>query len=239
MCTGLEIAALAAAAAATTGGALVERNETQKNAAAAARARNAELAASRVRLRGFEDKVRAEGVNKALDKFSPAEQAKAQADADARRQAAITEAVTQTPGVEALPLDSAASEVVKGDIGKRLRDVFNTATAHAKLAAKPLTWQDTLMGNNIPLTEAGRLVDTYNSFARQEAAMLPSQQDFAAFISQQSPSFLGPALKGVGAALAGGAGSGYLAGKAAAGAAANAALPYPTSFSNSLPTWPY
>ena len=212
MCTGIEIALLAAGAAATAGGALVERNETQKNAAAAASARNRELALSRQRLRGFEDKARAEGVQKALGKFSAEEQAKAQEEATTRRDVAITEAVTPTEGVEDIPLEGNAPEIVKGQIGKRLRDVFNTATSHAKLAAKPMTWQDTLMGNNVTLNDAGRVVDTLNSFARQEAAMLPSQQDFAAFAAQKSPSIWGPVLKAAGTALAGSVGGGYLAG---------------------------
>jgi len=220
MCTGIEIAIMAAGAAAAAGGTLVERNEQQNNAAAAASARNRELLASRQRLRGYEDKSRQEGVQKALDKFSEENQAKTQDEAIKRRDVAITEAIgQQAPGVEGIPLEG-APEIIKGQVGQRLRDVFNTATQHAKLAAKPLTWQDTLMGNNVDLTEAGRLVDTYNGFSRQEAAMLPSQQDFAAYSAQKSPTIWGPLLKTAGSAMMSGAGGGYFAGKAAANAAA-------------------
>jgi hypothetical protein len=221
MCTGVEIALLAAGAAASAGGALVSRKEQQDNANRAARARNQELAATRTRLRGFEDKNRKEGVEKALGKFSKEEQAKTQEDATTRRDVAITEALGATPTTDAIPLEG-APEIIKGNMGKKLRDVFNTATAHAKLAAKPLTWQDTLQGNNIGLTEAGRLVDTYNSFARQEAAMLPAQQDFAAFAAQKDPSIWGPVLQAAGSAAAGAAGSGYLRPLAATAAAAAA-----------------
>lgn len=220
MCTGIEIAIMAAGAAAAAGGTLVERNEQQNNAAAAASARNRELVESRKRLRGYEDKSRTEGVQKALDKFSEENQLKAGAEATQRRAQAITEAIgQQAPGVESIPLEG-APEVIKGQIGGRLRDAFNTATAHAKLASKPLTWQDTLMGNNVALTDAGRLVDTFNGFARQEAAMLPSQQDFAAYSAQKSPTIWGPLLKTAGSAMMSGAGGGYFAGKAAANAAA-------------------
>jgi hypothetical protein len=212
MCTGVEIALLAAGAAASAGGALVSRNESQKNAAAMAQARNQELRDSIVRQRKYEDKSRTEGVQKALAHFSPEEQAKAQADADAQRKTAITEAVTPTEGVGDIPLASGtegAPTVVKDNIAKRLRDVFNTATDRAKLNAKPLNYADVLAGNNIPLTEAGRLVDTQNAFARQEAAMLPAQQDFAAYMAQRNPSIWGPLLSATGTALAAGAGSGY------------------------------
>ena len=236
MCTGVEIALLAAGAAASAGGAIISRNESQENAARIAQARNAELRDSIVRQRKYEDKSRTEGVQKALSRFSPEEQAKAQADADARRQTAITQAVTPTEGVGDIPLATGtenAPTVVKDNIAKRLRDVFNTATDRAKLAAKPLSYADILAGNNIPLTEAGRLVDTNNSFSRQEAAMLPNQQDFAAYMAQRSPSIWGPLLQTAGAALAGGAGSGYLAASRAsqaASAAAGAPIPTATTF---------
>lgn len=237
MCTGIEIALLAAGAAATAGGTLLERNEKQKNAAEVARARNQELRDSMARQRRYEDRSRVEGVQKALDKFDPQEQAKLQAEDAARRDTAIAEAVTPTEGVEGIPLEGSTVPVVKDQIGKRLRDVFNTATERAKLAARPLTYADRLAGNNLALTDAGRMVDTQNSFARQEAAMLPSQQDFAAFMAQKEPSIWGPLLKTAGSALMGSAGSGYLAGSAAAKsaaatAAANAATPVATSFSS-------
>jgi hypothetical protein len=209
MCTGIELALLAGGTAAAAGGAYIQHNETQNNAAAMARARNAELAASRTRLRAYEDKARQEGVQKALSKYDTAEQAKSQEEAQARRDTAITDAVKPTEGVEDVPLTGDEPRIVKDQIGKKLRDVFNAATANAKLAAKPLTWQDTLMGNNVALTDAGRLVDTQNSFARQEAAMLPSQQDFAAFTAQKAPSVWGPLLKAAGQAAAGAGGSGY------------------------------
>jgi len=238
MCTGLEIALLAGGAAAAAGGTMIERRDQQSNAAAQARARNQELRDSMARQRRYEDKSRSEGVQKALDRFDPAEQAKAQAEDAARRDTAITEAVVPTAGAEDIPLTAdldGAPSMVKGQIGKKLRDVFNTATDRAKLAAKPLTFADMLAGNNISLTEAGRVVDTGNSFARQEAAMLPSQQDFAAYAAQQAPSIWGPLLKTAGtlaasvggAGIAGGLGAGLLGGTA--GAAAGTALPLATT----------
>jgi hypothetical protein len=230
MCTGIEIALLAGGAAASAGGAMISRNEAQKNAAAVALARNQELRDSTARQRRYEDRSRTEGVQKALDRFSPEEQAKAQADETARRGEAITDAVTPSAGVEDIPLatgEDNAPTVVKDQIGQKLRDVFNTATDRAKLSAKPLSYSDVLAGNNVALTNAGRVVDTGNSFARQEAAILPSQQDFAAYEAQKSPSIWGPLLTAAGTAAAGAGGSGYLSklGTTAATAAAGAAAP--------------
>jgi hypothetical protein len=250
MCTGIEIALLAAGAAASAGGAMITRNETAKNAAAQAQARNAELRASTERQRAYENRSRTEGVQKALDRFDPDEQAKAQAEETARRDTAIKDAVTPTAGVEDIPLATGtdnAPTVVKDNMGKRLRDVFNLATDRAKLSAKPLTYADVLAGNNVSLTEAGRVVDTGNSFARQEAAILPSQQDFASYIAQQQPSVWGPLLGAAGGALSGFAGSGYAgkiggkllgAGTAAAAPAAAAATTFsgaPVSFLDNNP----
>jgi hypothetical protein len=212
MCTGIEIALLAAGAAASAGGAIISRNESQKNAAAVATARNNELRLSLARQKDYEDRSRTQGVQKALANFSPDEQAKQFTADQGRRDQAIADAVTPTQGVGDIPLPTGtenAPTVVKDNIAKRLRDVFNTATDNAKLAAKPLSYADMLAGNNIPLTEAGRVVDTNNSFSRQEAAMLPAQQDFAAYMAQRNPSLWGPVLQATGTALAAGAGSGY------------------------------
>jgi hypothetical protein len=212
MCTGIEIALLAAGTAAAAGGAAMQRSEASSNAAAIAKAKNAELRASMERQRAYEKRSRDEGVQKALNRFAPEVQAQAQASETTRRDQAINDAVTATAGVDDIalpPTDSNAPTVVKDQLGKKLRDVFNTATERAKLAAKPLTFSDMLAANNIPLTEAGRVVDTGNSFARQEAAMLPAQQDFAAYLAQKTPSIWGPLLQAGGSALAGAAGSGY------------------------------
>jgi hypothetical protein len=233
MCTGIEIALLAGGVAASAGGAAMQRADAQRNAAAIARAKNAELRDSMQRQKAYESRNREEGVQKALARFDPAEQAKAQAEDQARRETAITEAVVPTAGAEDIPMApglEGAPAIVKGQIGKKLRDVFNTATDRAKLAAKPLTFSDMLAGNNIALTQGGRVVDTGNSFARQEAAMLPSQQEFAGYMAQQTPSIWGPLLSAAGTAAAGAGGSGYF--KAAAPAigalAPGTALPIST-----------
>jgi len=210
MCTGIEIALLAGGAAASLGGTLMERNAQQENAAAMARARNQELRDSMARQRRYEDRSRTEGVAKALERFDPKTQADAQAADQARRDTAITEAVAPTQGAEGVPLDDSTNVVVKGAISKKLSDVFKLATDRAKLNAKPLTYADMLAGNNIDLTNAGRVVDTQNSFARQEAAMLPAQQDFAAYMAQKDPSIWGPVLKAAGGLAVGAGGSGYL-----------------------------
>jgi len=227
MCTGIEIALLVGGAAAAAGGTAIERSESQQNAAAMAMAKNKELRESTARQRRYEDRSRQEGVQKALGRFSPEEQARAQAEDTARRDSAITDAVTSTDGVEGIPLptDDNGPAVVKTQIGKKLRDVFNTATDRAKLAAKPLTYSDILAGNNVALGEAGRVVDTGNSFARQEAAMLPSQQEFAAYMAQQSPSIWGPLLKTGGSLAAGVGGAGIVGGLTAGTALAGTALP--------------
>ncbi len=231
MCTGIEIALLAGGAAASAGGALIERRDAASNAAAQAQARNNELRASIARQKIFEDRSRTEGVQKALARFSPEDQAKAQADATATRDAAIAQAEVPTQGTADLPLPTGnenAPTVVKDQIAKRLRDVFNTATDRAKLTATPLTYSDILAGNNVSLGEAGRVVDTGNSFARQEAAMLPAQQDLAAYAASQTPSIWGPVLKAIGPLAAGVGGAGVLAGAGALGTAgigAGTALP--------------
>lgn len=212
------LAALAASAALSAGGAAITHDQTQKGARKEVEARNRELQQFRGRQKEAEERNRAV-LNDTIRKFAPEAQTESQEGAVERRNAAIE--ATITPDQDAYAADVEGGEstpMLRKDAARSLRDVFLNVTNRAKLQAKAMSYGDTVQNNNLNLIEGARPIETQNAFTRQEASMLPSMQDMAAYAAKKPPSALGPIMQALGSAAGMFAGSGYLRAPAAAAA---------------------
>jgi hypothetical protein len=225
----ISLALLAASTAASVGGGIMQRNEANANNARVAEARNQELRDMSARLRATEQE-NALKLNSTMDQFTQPGQEKAQADANAERDAGVM-ANTAAPVADAgdIPLAGSAPKVIKDNIASRMLTAFQGATDKAKAVSKLGSYGDVWGANNRAVGDAGRQIDTNNAGARAWAGLLPSLQDFAQHAVTKPSSGIGETMQAVGQLGASAAGGGFFLPKGArtAGAVVNPAAGNP------------
>lgn len=205
----VSIGLLVAGTAASMAGSSIARKESEEGQAREVAARNATLREQQARARRFAEENEAV-TKRTVDRFAEPEQKKITDNVNAQRDATIDRTVVPTAGVDDIPLDTDGPQIIKSGIAKKMLDAFKKSTDNAKLAARVGAYGDVGTQNNLNMIDAGRKVDTVNSFARQEAAMLPSQQELAALTVRRPPSGTGQLLSGLGSLMASVGGSGIV-----------------------------
>lgn len=210
----LSLGLLAAGTAASVGGTMMQRSEQQAANAREVEARNAVLRDNLARMAVFQ-KQNATQQSALMNKFTPASQQQNQTDATAARDAQITGAIptaASEAGATPPPLTGSQPQIIKSDLAGKMLGAFQTATNAAKANAALGSYNDAWANNNFGITDTARNIDTTNSLAQGQAAILPSQQDLAAASVYQPPSGFGGMLSGLGSLMAGLGGSGYAKG---------------------------
>lgn len=188
-------------------GGAIQQNEMRQNAQARANARNSVLAQSLERQRKYEQEARGLFDQRMKDYEKPAQdQTLVQSQAD--RTGDITKNIT-APTADAIPLSGSAPEVVKGEVAKRMLKAFEDSTARAKAMGKVGGYGDNWLGNNMGVADTARRVGTVNNFSRNDAALLPAEQDLAEAGVGGGSSMWGQILGAGGNILAAGAGRGW------------------------------
>lgn len=210
MCLDPASAALLAAstAASTVGGAIQQRNNN-KYADRVATARNETLRLSREKQKQFAANNDVT-LQDTFAKFAQPAQTQQLSDAQNVRSAAVDANTTQ-PAAD-VPLSGSTPDVIKGVVAERLLEAFNASTAKAKNMAKLSGYNDTMFGNNLNVTGAGRNIETQNNFSRGTAALLPYEQDFAEAQVKRPNNLLPMLLQTAGQFGAGAAGRGMASG---------------------------
>ena len=204
----ISIGLMAAGTGAGMYGASKTRNEKILNDARQADARNAVLRDYLGRQKVLQDENQVTNTA-TIGKFDAPTQTAVLADAQGARanDADVALAPLNNANYAGIPLPGNSPSGVKSDIASRLRAGFDKATATAKASAK-------LGGYNaLTTSDAGRKIDTVNSFARGNTSILPSLQDAAQYGAYEAPSGMGALFSSIGNLLAGAGGAGTFAPK--------------------------
>lgn len=193
----ISLGILAAGTAASAGGGMMARNEALTNEQNQALAKNAELRRTIGRQKQFGDE-NANVLSDAISKFAPQTQGAAGMAADTKRENAVVGNMTppQTTA-DAVPLGDTPA-VIKNAYASRIADKFAKATDEARAKAKFGSYGDVWTNNNLGITGAARNVDTTNTFARDDASLLPAKQDLGAYSVWKPSSGIGETLQGLG-----------------------------------------
>lgn len=143
----------------------------------------------------------------AFNRFDPNVQAGALDSAFAAREAAVGEDLGPVTVLDDVGTNNQA---VKGTIAKRMLDAYQRATDVAKMRSRPGAYSDVWADNGAGIADSGRRIDTVNNFARGDAALIPMEQDLAAYVYASPTSSNGSTLSSLGNLLAGIGGSGML-----------------------------
>jgi hypothetical protein len=181
-------------------------NEQMQNDQRRASARNAVLSDTQNRLAVMRDKNYA-----AVDQNTAGYAAPAQASATANKVAtreAMIDASADAAAAAGQPIVSGeAPSVVKDEFSKRVGNAIAQSRANAKAGAAISGIGDTWQQNASNNANTAGTVDMNNNFARGQAAILPSLQDYADYSAQKVPSILGQVLPILGTGLSGLSGS--------------------------------
>jgi hypothetical protein len=202
----LPIAAAITGGLASGLGGLISQREAEEDARRRTEARMASLRRSLARQDAFAGEARGHFDTRMGD-YAPGVQDTRLADAQGARTEAITSNIT-VPTADDVPYSRSAPAVVRGTLAKRMLGVFNDATERAKTAGALGGYGDTWQGNALGVADTGRRIATVNDFSRQEAAMLPMEQDLAEAGAAKKPSLWGPILSAGGNLAASFAGRG-------------------------------
>lgn len=224
----IALAIMAASTAASVGGGLITNNNAQQNALRAQQANNAVLSKYLKQQKEYETKNR-ETLGQTLDTYAPEAQQQAMDQAANDR---ITAAQENTAGGVATgaPASSAATasapKVVQEAFAKAMGDAKTSSDAQTAARSRMASYGDTWLDNRLANEDAGRDIGFTNSFARQDTALLPYQQQWAQQISQKPDNGLGSILQGLGAlgSLYAGAGAPGLVGGGTVGATTGASF---------------
>ncbi len=180
-----------------------EANEAAKRDAAA---RNAVLAQTIAREKGYaaDNTKQFEGN---VANYAPGVQQGQLADAQAARTANMTGNITQTDP-NSIPITADANPAVRSEIAKRMLAVHDGAVSRAGLNGKVGGFGDTWLKNNLATSEADRNIGVTNNYAEGTKAILPAQQDAAAAAAYKPPSIWSTILGGASSLAAGKAGAG-------------------------------
>jgi hypothetical protein len=174
-------------------GGLMEERDRREDAAARAKARMDSLRRSLKRQDAFSGEARGYFDTRMGD-YAPGVQDTRLVDAQSARTGTITSNLT-VPTADDVPYSRSAPAAVRGALAKRMLDVFNDATERAKAAGALGGYGDTWQSNALGVADTGRRIGTVNDFSRQEAALLPMEQDLAEAGAAKQPSLWGPIMK--------------------------------------------
>lgn len=204
---GWETAALLAASAAlSAGGQMIASNEANRNAQAQANARMQALREHQAKQRQFaDDNYKVMDARLAEDYSGDAAKNQLDEATEARTETIMNNMPEATTDVA---ISGTAPDIVKTEIAGRMADAFKSATDKARTLGQLGGYGDQWFNNNIGLMDSSRKIDTTNSFARQEAALLPSYQSLAEYQAFKPSSGVGQIMYGLGQIGASAAGAG-------------------------------
>lgn len=210
---GWETAALLAASAAlSAGGQMIASNEANRNAQAQANARMQALREHQAKQRAFaEDNYKIIDQRLGEDYAGDAQDQRLKEATDERTDSILSnvpEAATTD-----IAISGTAPDIVKSEIAGRMANAFKSATDRARTLGQLGGYGDQWFNNNVGILGDSRKIDTTNSFARQEAALLPSYQSLAEYQAYKPGSGLGQAMYGLGQIGASAAGAGLAKGR--------------------------
>jgi hypothetical protein len=155
-------------------------------------------------------------LNSTIAGVQPGAVAGAQSSATQNRSTAANQAIDNgIQTTQAPPISGAGSSVVQGAMNDRSNAAIGTAKAGAAAQSAVGSYGDENTNMNLQGQDAARKIDTTNSFARGDAALLPYEQQLADFQARVSnpvnpASTMGSAVEGLGNVFASLAGSGKL-----------------------------
>jgi hypothetical protein len=203
MCNPLMLAGAVGLGAA---GSIINGNSAKEAAQRDAQARNAVLAQTIAKEKGYAaDNAKEFGGN--IAHYAPGSQDAQLASAQAKRTATMTGNMTSADPT-AVPLPADTNPAATGDLAKRMLAVHDGAVSRAGLTAKVGGYGDTWLQNNLNTNEADRNIGVTNNYAEGQKAILPALQDDAAAAAYKPPSVWGSVLSGLGGVAAGAAGGG-------------------------------
>jgi hypothetical protein len=189
----LPLALAAGGTAASIFGGLLGQKDAEEDKRARTEARMASLRRSLARQDAFSGEARGYFDTRMGD-YAPGVQDTRLTSAQGARTNAITSNIT-VPTADDVTYSRSAPDVVRGALAKRMLGVFNDATERAKAAGALGGYGDTWQGNALGVADTGRRIATVNDFSRQEAALLPMEQDLAEAGAAKKPSMWGPILQ--------------------------------------------
>lgn len=196
---------LGISAALGAAGKIVGGSESYNAAKREAAARNAVLADTLAREKGFagQNATQLEGN---VAHYAPGAQDAQLAAAQGGRTATSVGNMTMDNG--SVPFTADAPPAVKSELAKRMLAVHDAAVDRATKSARVGGYGDTWLKNNLATNEADRNIGVTNNFANGEKAILAPQQDAAAAGVYKAPSVWSTLLGGASSATAGAAGAG-------------------------------
>ena len=217
MCTGIGEVALLVGALASVAGSVASSQAQQKQAKAAADARNAELQNFLKKNELLSAEAQA-ALQQRLDQEGgdPGQQLD---PLQARREDAASESIDRASAAAPIPLAGNAPAVVANRAAGAQSDTDVEAKRRAAALAGTRSFGDLLFNKGIATGDAARKIGQVNTFAQANSRLLPIQQDLA----QQSKAGVGSGLAkfgGISSALgslaSAGAGAGVFGGAASA-----------------------
>lgn len=197
---------LGISAALAAGGAVIKGNESANAAKREAEARNAVLKANLVKQQSYAAD-NAKELEGNVAHYAPGAQEAQLADAQGKRTAMATGNISMTDP-NSIPITADAPPAVKSEIAKRMLAVHDGAIERAKLNAKPSSFGDTWLQNNLNTANADRNIGVTNNYSQGAKDILTSQQDAAAASVYKPPSIWGTLATGASSIAAGAAGAG-------------------------------
>lgn len=158
-----------------------------KQDVAEANARNQVLGRYRETARGF-GRENQQNFSEGLGGFMPDAQGAAMASNTAARGSAIDNALGQATTVADIPLRAGAPQVVRDQTSAALGDAFERSKTRGAGMAALGSYGDTQKDNMFKAADTGQRVETVNTLARGNAALLPAEQDLVGF-QHRSPIF--------------------------------------------------
>lgn len=188
-------------------GGLISANDASSRALGEMNARNAAL-------KGSLDKIDANAAqnrgtfNGLVPTFGREAQDAALGNAQATRAGGITANMGGPESADTFGFAGSAPSAVRGELAKRLKSQFETATAKAKAQGNLSSYGDVSTGNNIAIGQAGGDINTVNNMSKGQIGITQALTDLAAAGAYKQPSMLGPLLQFGGSILGGAAGKG-------------------------------
>jgi hypothetical protein len=197
---------LGIAVATGIGSKIISGNEATSAAKRDAAARNAVLAATMAKEKGFaaDNAGQLEGN---IAHYAPGVQQTQLADAQTARANNSTGNMTMSDP-NGVPVTADAPPAVKSEIAKRMLAAHDGAVERAGLNAKVGGFGDTWLKNNLNTAETDRNIGVTNNYANGTKSILGAQQDAASAAAYKPPSIWGPVLSGASSIAAGAAGGG-------------------------------
>lgn len=215
MCTGLELA-LIAGTALSAGGSLLGQQQASAQAQAIADARNRVLQQTLAKNDKIAEQSR-ELFNQRRDEIQPDQVQQNQAKETQERTDA-GEAAVRAPSAGEVPLSGSAPSVVSQAFEKRMGSAVDKGKAEAQSLGKLGGYGDFWFGEGLGNAAAGRDMGVNQNYASGNLALMPILQDYAEIGATKAPNPIPAIMQAAGSALGayagGGAGSGFLGGKA-------------------------